>query len=93
MGMSSGLQALPLPLAIIGARVEHAVVQAGGAALPEFDAIGNHAVTAPMFRAGRMVPELLLACFVLLFQRLAAGDGPALLRGDRAELSGQGATL
>ena len=90
---SSGLQALPLPLPAGITRIEHAVMHARWAALPEFDAFGDDPVAAPVFGTGGVFAELLLGCFVLLFQLFAAFYGAALLRGNRAELAGQRAAV
>ena len=46
-------KAFAYPVAVNQAVLD-AVVQAAGAALPEFDAVGNNEVSAPMRRAGNM---------------------------------------
>ena len=46
-------KAFAYPVAVNQAVLD-AVVQAAGGALPEFDAVGNNEVSAPMRRAGNM---------------------------------------
>ena len=62
-----------------GAGVAEAVVEAVGAALPEFDGEGDDDVTAPAGRAGDGAGgKFILYGGQLLFQILAPGDGLAL---------------
>ena len=52
IAFQSGREPLDEPFALGGAGVSQAIVQAVGAALPEFDRFGDHAIAAPVRRAG-----------------------------------------
>jgi hypothetical protein len=72
------LQALDGPAAVGLFFVDDAVVQAGRAALPEFDAFRNQAVAAPVGRTRWLVAEFGDDVYQLLFQCFAVGDRLAL---------------
>src|SRR5687767_8928450 len=77
---SSGSEALNGP-AVADAAVEQPVVQPVLAALPELDLRGDHAIAAPVRRAGRVLTELLCYFLHFRFKKLPARNHRALRRG------------
>src|SRR5688572_24678463 len=92
-GESSGRQTLAQPGFAIEPIVEP-VMQAAGAALPELDALGQQAVTAPVWRAlGRPVGEASFGLCQQAFQLAAVVNHPALRRGPGTQAAAQWAHL
>src|SRR6266511_2689823 len=86
----SGREALDDPDTIIPAAIAQAVVQPAGAALPELDRLGDHAVAAPVRRPGHLPVgvggrELVQAAL----QRRTAVDRLALARGPGAQAAAE----
>src|SRR5438128_2433595 len=69
-----GGKPLDLPAGAL-AREEKAIVQAVGAPLPELDALGDHAIAAPLRRARWFVAIALFNLIHLLLEEFAGGDG------------------
>jgi cyclopropane fatty-acyl-phospholipid synthase-like methyltransferase len=75
------LQSLPVPASIGLQRESDAIMQAGTAALPEFDIVRYQTVAAPMCRAQRMFTVLRFGSCIAHFQCFAAGNRFALRGG------------
>src|SRR5438128_6468910 len=84
-----GGKPLDLPAGAL-AREEEAVVQAVGASLPELDALGDHAVAAPLRRARRFVTVLFSHLLHRRFEDCSGGNPLALLRCPRGKARAQG---
>ena len=84
-----GVEEFALP-AVYGAFVQDPLVEAVGAAFPEFNSLRDKPVTGPMGRPGDRVPETLCVLFKGLEELIAGGKGMTLKGGPGADLASPG---